>query len=167
MRTRFLVCLFVLSLLGASATVIVQGRALPDRVATHFNADGKPDDWSTRPSEVALFLAFLTVGTPLFIVGTTYVARFRGPETLHVPNAAHWRSLENHPVACAILFRYGLVLGAASAWWSVLVHAHVVAANQNGAAALNLAGLLVLLGAVITVWLGVLCLRFLRIPGMP
>ncbi len=164
MRTRYFLWLFVLSLLGAAGLVSVQAHALPERVATHFDLAGQPDGWMTRGGELAFFLSLVTVGLPLLVAGFTYLARFHGPEALYVPNGAHWRSLENHPKACAILFRFGLLLGAALAWWSAALHARLAAANRADPPRLDgMEGLTAILLAGVVVWFFALWLRFRRI----
>src|SRR5215510_11384097 len=65
----------------------------PEQVATHFNFSGQPDGWMSRPAYL-LFIAGLSLGLPLFIVGSCYVLRFLPPGAINLPHRKVWLAPE-------------------------------------------------------------------------
>lgn len=57
--------------LGFVAYLALSAGALPARVATHFDASGRPNGWMSRSSHVAFTLVF-GFAVPLFVVGLMY-----------------------------------------------------------------------------------------------
>lgn len=62
---------------------------LPDVVATHFGADGKPNDWMTRLN-ATLVVGGIQVLVPVSLVAVSWLA-MRLPESmLNIPNREYW-----------------------------------------------------------------------------
>ena len=61
---------------------------LPERVASHFGAQGQPDGWMSRSNHL-LLMAVFGFAFPLFLVGLFFVLRFV-PEGLNVPDRDYW-----------------------------------------------------------------------------
>lgn len=62
---------------------------LPVRVATHFNAQGRPNGWMSRDSAVLTMLLF-QIGMPVFLVGLGAIISRVPPHMLNVPNREYW-----------------------------------------------------------------------------
>ena len=62
---------------------------LPDRVATHFGADGRPNDWMSRTGST-LTLAGIQLGVPLFLAGVTSLARRLPNSMINIPHKEYW-----------------------------------------------------------------------------
>jgi uncharacterized membrane protein len=61
---------------------------LPDHIATHFNADGSPNGWSTRAGFLAPVIAILVLCGGLFLVAGWFD---RLPDRLiNLPNKDYW-----------------------------------------------------------------------------
>ena len=99
--------------------------SLPERLATHFDAAGHPNGWSSRTAYVAFFPSF-TLGVSGFVLGLTYAIRFFPASTLNVPHSDYWRSPGNYPRACAFIFRHAF-------WFAALIirYAHQSIATAN------------------------------------
>lgn len=73
---------------------------LPERVATHFGIDGKPNDWMSRSASTIVFLV-LQSGVPIFLLGMTSLA-FRMPTSmLNIPNREYWLQPERRSATIA------------------------------------------------------------------
>ena len=62
---------------------------LPERVATHFGVDGKPNDWMSRSASTRVFLA-LQLGVPVFMLVMTSLATRMPASMVNIPNREYW-----------------------------------------------------------------------------
>jgi uncharacterized membrane protein len=62
----------VIALLAVSQNPWYWGQ-LPDRVATHFNSEGIPNDWMTKTNATITMSAF-QIGMPFFLIAVTLLA---------------------------------------------------------------------------------------------
>jgi uncharacterized membrane protein len=86
---------------------------LPDRVASHFGASGRPDAWSSKESFVKLYLivvAFITVLFP----GIGLVLRKIPVSLINLPNKDYWLSPERAEETIDVLSRQFLWFGSAT-----------------------------------------------------
>ena len=103
-------------------------RDLPDYVATHFDASGRPNGGMARSGMVAFDLA-LGLGSQVFISLMCWLARHLSPARVNIPNKKYWHQAEHFPAACAILFRHSLWLGSLLVAWMILLNYQVRLAN--------------------------------------
>jgi len=75
----------------AIGVVVVAGTldVLPPTVATHFDAAGTANGWSSRRG-YAIVLAVIGVGLPLLIVGVVGVFARRAPQWINLPHREIW-----------------------------------------------------------------------------
>ncbi len=62
---------------------------LPEVVATHFGADGKPNDWMSRLSATLLVGGIQTL-LPLFLLGMSWLSGKLPESMLNIPNREYW-----------------------------------------------------------------------------
>ena len=62
----------VITLLAVAQNAWYWGQ-LPDRVATHFNSEGTPNDWMTKTNATITMSAF-QIGMPFFLIAVTLLA---------------------------------------------------------------------------------------------
>ena len=62
---------------------------LPERVATHFGIDGKPNDWMSRSTSTIVFLA-LQSGVPVLMLAMTSMAARMPVSMVNIPNREYW-----------------------------------------------------------------------------
>src|SRR3954467_4580000 len=80
-------CLFLGCLLYA-ATI------LPDRVASHFDAQGRPNDWMSRSAYVAV-MAAIGLLLPLFLLAMSLLIRACPNSVINIPRRDYWLSPEH------------------------------------------------------------------------
>ncbi len=112
----------------AFAYVFVTSANLPDIAATHFNAGGEPNAWSSRTSYRA-FMAFLIVGIPLLLAVLPDVVGRRWPQLLNIPNRAYWMAPERVAATLASLRTRTSLLAMATIGLQCFAHRLVLAAN--------------------------------------
>ena len=109
---------------------------LPERVATHFGVDGKPNDWMSRAAATVL-LASIQLGLPLFLIFVNFLAGRLPDSLLNIPNREYWLAPERR---VATLDHMGRMIDwiaiLAAAFLFVLSHLTFLA-NRDGTA-LNL-----------------------------
>ena len=94
---------------------------LPERVATHFGFDGRPDRWMSRQGFVR-FATYFPIGLALLMVGLGFGSRYLDPNSLHVAHAAYWRSPDHYIEACnrlmgaLCIFACGITVFVAFVW---------------------------------------------------
>ena len=145
------------------ANIWLAARALPERIATHFNAAGQADGWMSRDAHIFSFLA-LGLGMSAFITGLCFAIRWFPAAKLNVPNRAFWQKPANRPVALAFLFHHSFWLGTLSLAFMVAVNRFIVLANESAGTTLATRGLQITSGvfiAGIIIWCFVL-VRFFQ-----
>ena len=104
---------------------------LPERVATHFGADGQPNDWMSRTAST-LLLAGLQIGVPLFLMLINAISGRLPASMLNIPNKDYWLSPERRGATLCHMSRmmtWIIVLTASF----MIVTAHLTfLANRNG-----------------------------------
>ncbi len=66
---------------------------LPERVATHFGADGIPNDWMSRTAATVLLLA-IQIGLPVFLLGIAWFLPSMPNSTINIPHREYWLAPE-------------------------------------------------------------------------
>lgn len=95
---------------------------LPQRVATHFGADGQPDDWMSRTAATVL-LAGLQIGLPLFLLGITQLARRLPDSMVNIPHREYWLAPERRESTLLHMDRMMFAIAALTAiFLFVIVH---------------------------------------------
>jgi len=62
---------------------------LPDRVATHFGIDGRPNDWMNKGYATAL-LCGIQVAMPLFLFGIGSLLQYIPSSMINIPHREYW-----------------------------------------------------------------------------
>jgi len=133
---------------GLVAVVLVTLRRLPPVVASHFDAVGMPNGWSSRPA-YALLLIAVGVLLPLGIIGLVTGLTQRGPARLNIPARDYWTRPEHSQEAIRRVRAYVWWLGCVLAGTVLLMHWLVVAAHAHQPPRLSTSAVLVVLGAVL------------------
>lgn len=158
---------FFLTIIVFITAVIIGASALPERIATHFDATGNADGWMSRTTHVAGFLV-LGLAVPGFILGLVYAIRLFPASMLNVPHADYWRTPVNYPRACAYLFNHALWLAALNTLFLTALHACIVHANTTTPPSLPTSALGLTIGVFFTglsFWVFFLIRFFYKRPG--
>ena len=79
---------FVLILLGLGQ-LAWHISTLPDQIATHFNAAGEPDGFSSK-SSFALLQIGLLLGMPILLIGTGKLSQLAPESMVNIPHKEYW-----------------------------------------------------------------------------
>jgi hypothetical protein len=101
---------------GFVAYVVTSSAALPQRVATHFNAAGRADGWMSRSGHVTAMLAG-GLAVPLIVVGVMFAARFASDDFVNVPHKGYWLAEGRRTATFDYLLRHAVWLGC----WLILL----------------------------------------------
>lgn len=86
--------LFALLLAAAAALISSLAAQLPELVAVHFNAAGRPNGFTTRDG-CRDFMMLFTLGAPIFIaIATALVPRLLPASMVNIPNRDYWLAPE-------------------------------------------------------------------------
>jgi uncharacterized membrane protein len=145
MRSRW----FAIILLGVVLVAFlgfVNGTAplLPDRVASHFNAQGRADGWMSK-SGYLTFVSLMGVGLPLLIVVLSYATRFIPDWAVNLPNKDYWLAPARRAETARRLSSYSAWLCCAQTCLLGVIHALTIQANRTAEPAINTVVFLVIL----------------------
>lgn len=163
-RSHWPLCFWLICLISFSIYIVMSAEHLPEKVAQHFDLNGKANGWATRDTYVIQFLS-LGCGVSAGTVGLLYAMRFFPARFLNVPRPDYWRQPANYQKACDILLQFGYVFSGLFLMWLAAVHALLVQANQSTPPVLNNLKMMSLTGALLlatTVWVAALFWVFTR-----
>ncbi len=153
---EILVALFVLSTMGA----------LPDTVASHFNAAGKPNGFMSQ-EEYTKFMLLFAVGIPALLVSALSLALRFASGMINIPNRAYWLSDQNRSSTVQFLKGHMAWFGTIISLFTAYVHWLLLKANSFQPPRLPLAPLFIGLGTFVGIelfWGIWLIVRFRRVP---
>jgi hypothetical protein len=141
---------------------------LPPVVASHFDAAGAPNGWSSRGS-YAILLAAIGVLLPLGIIGLVTALTQRGPQLLNIPARDYWRRPEHGPEAIRRVRAYMWWLGCIMTGAALAVHGLILGAHGSTPPHLGTGGIVtVLFSMLLAIGLWIIgWYRLLRPPGAP
>ena len=114
---------------GAAAVFVwLSSGALPERVASHFMAEGAANGYMPRMQYVTS-MAALVVVVPLLLVSMAKLASYLPTQFVNLPNRQFWLSPERRAIALASFSRFGVWLACGIVAFLCLVHWFVVQAN--------------------------------------
>jgi len=117
----------VFSFLAILATSI----GMPDRIATHFAADGTPNGFMTR-SAYLIVMGAVAVGIPALILYSLRRAMRRalGSDSINIPNRAYWLAPERRDASVAWLVGHAARLAAGVSVFAFILHLVLKRTNQ-------------------------------------
>jgi uncharacterized membrane protein len=131
MRRFFPMLLFVTLLAIAAWRVSVLAGVLPEMVAVHFDASGRPNGFTSR-EDCRQFMRSFTLGAPIFIVlVTALLPRLVPPSMLNIPNRAYWLAPERAAETVDFLSEQGVWFGCILVVFLCFVDELLVRANSS------------------------------------
>jgi uncharacterized membrane protein len=106
---------------------------LPEKIATHFDASGKPNGWMNRSSYLQ-FTAIFGFAVPLFLVTA---CKFMPANLINVPNRDFWFAPERRVESHAHIFRYSIWLACLLVGLFIGIHFAIIQANHQSPAQLT------------------------------
>ena len=106
-KRNILIALLLISVAIGVAQVAFYYPRLPNVVATHFNASGVADGFSSKRTH-AIEMVSLQLGLALVFLGLSWLLRVLPITTLNIPNRKYWlaperRETTKSEVACSLL----------------------------------------------------------------
>lgn len=109
--------------------LIYSKAGMPDLVATHFNAKGVADGWTSASRAVTTF-AVAAVAVPLLLVILMALMRFLPAWCFNLPRKDYWLAPERRRETMNYLLRHSLWLASLWVIFFAGVHLAVIAANR-------------------------------------
>jgi len=155
---RIIFGLFAIAFVGY---LISSGASLPERLATHFDWHGQPNDWTMRNNYLLVFGA-LGTGAAIIVVAICFAVRFFPTWTINIPRRDYWLVPERRTQTFDFLLRWGFWLGCLFLGFLAGVHHLVVQANTRNSVVLP-SGIALISGAFavgLVVWTAFLLVHF-------
>jgi uncharacterized membrane protein len=161
--------LFLLAAATAGAYFRHYYPLLPNMMASHFDARGIPNGWSTKQAFFEIFAGMTVLGAAL-VFGIPKIITFTPRQFINLPNKEHW--LGPGQRAASMEFLSGWFAWFGCAVYAVILVAFDYAVQNNlhgldGSDPTRLWYALALLGVFVLVWTIRLLGRFGRVPGSP
>jgi uncharacterized membrane protein len=121
---------FWLLVLGLGMVVVATAPRLPLVVASHFDAGGAANGWSSRPVYVGMILA-IGGALPLGLVWLIHAVTRRGPGLLNIPSAEYWRQPAHAAEAVRRVRAYTWWLACILVGTGLAIHGLVLAASAT------------------------------------
>jgi uncharacterized membrane protein len=161
--------LFLLAAATAGAYFRHYYPLLPNIMASHFDARGTPNGWSTKEAFFEIF-AGMTVLAAVLVFGIPSIIAITPRQLINLPNKEYWLAPEQR--AASMEFLRGWFAWFGCAVYAVIVVAFDYAIQTNlhapaGANPTRIWYMLALFGAFTVAWMVRLFSRFGRVPGRP
>jgi uncharacterized membrane protein len=140
--------------------LVYSAALLPERMATHFSGDGKPNGWMNRSTDLIVFGA-LGVGMPLLFVIISLAARFIPARFFNIPHREYWLSPERRTETSTYISRQLLWMGCLVVLFLAGMHYLTIQANRMTPVHLPMDLFLMMLGGFV-VGVGVWSFIFIR-----
>lgn len=142
--------LYGLGIIVRVATIAYAAIRLPEQIATHFGASGRPDGWGTRAGYLAVDIAIsalVVLGIPML----TAALLSGSGKGLNVPNKDYWLRPENRDRFRSRMTADMFVISAATSGLLSWVDVEMVQANAMTEPALGSSWIAVVVFMVFTV----------------
>lgn len=103
---------------------------LPERVATHFGFQGRPNGWMPKHAAVMMMGGF-GLGLPLLFVALSFLIRFVPPELVNMPHREYWLAPERRHETYAFISRQLLWLSCMLVCFMAAMNWVTVEANNS------------------------------------
>jgi len=158
--------ILALAWLAFAAYVWWSSAQLPERVATHFGANGTPNGWQTQAGYLRFTLIFGTV-VPGFVLGTFMLIRQLNGWGLNIPHKDYWLAPDRRQETMDFVQRRGVWMAGLMLAFLTSVHYSILVANAQTHVSLPPA-FFILIGAFVVatlVWSVTLIRHFYRKPA--
>ena len=161
---------FVLLLVGIVITLVqltLIGPQLPEKVASHFGADGQPDGW-TSSTVLLILYGVLQFGGAALMIGLAKLIWILPDSLLNIPNKDYWLAEERRSQTLQINTNMLIFIAGLTAMFLAGIFQMIFQANLNNQQALPMALFWVELAVYLVLVIGVvvnLHRRFLNVPA--
>ncbi|HSI13814.1 MAG TPA: DUF1648 domain-containing protein [Chthoniobacter sp.] len=128
--------LLALAWLAFAAYVWWSSAQLPERVATHFGANGLPNGWETHSGYLQFTLIFGAV-VPAFVIGLFAIMRLANGWGLNIPHKDYWLAPERRAETMGFIQRQGTWFALLLVAFFAVIHSSILGANAQAPASLS------------------------------
>ena len=163
---RIVLLLFPVALIGVVAYIVTTTASLPDRVASHFGANGLANGYMSRDGYRTFIVAF-ALGVPLFVVAVVGLLPRIFPGAVNIRDRDYWFAPERRESTLGFLFGWACSLGMLLSLFIAAIHAAVMVANAYEPPRLPAVLFWIDLGAFaigMVVWVAAITYHFRRRP---
>lgn len=167
MNARLPKALFLLAAATAGAYFRHYYPLLPDLMASHFDARGIPNGWSSKQTFFGIFAGMTVLGAVL-VFGMPKIIAVTPVQLINLPNKRYWLAPGQRPASLEFLSGWFAWFGCAVYAVIVVAFAYAVKANLQGGDKANPTWIwytVGLFGAFTVVWTIRLYRRFGGVPG--
>ena len=128
-----------IALFGYAAFVVGMAATyarLPERMASHFDANGVANGWMSRDGYVWFMVGVVTFGS-LTMVAALGLIRYLPNAVVNIPRRDYWLAPERRDETASTLMRFGLWMAGLNSLFFLAIHLLVVAANKSQPATLS------------------------------
>ncbi len=122
--------LFLLLLVVGAVFIGVTTDRMPDRIASHFGANGQANGFMD-PSSYRMFMLGMAVGIPLFVVLVVGLLPRRVPAAINLPHREYWLSAARREATLQYLETHAYWMGSLLVVFMAALHALLIAANAT------------------------------------
>ena len=152
--------------IAAAIFLLLTGGALPERVASHFGADGAPNGFMPRSAYLGLMLG-LTAGVPFLLALPGSLIGSLPVSMIRLPHKGYWLAPERRTSTFEFMAQRSTMFGAYLIVFLCYVHWLVVEANKAVPPQLATGPLvagLVVFGISTVIWAAAFIAHFYRRP---
>jgi len=167
-RFKLSIVLLLILFVAFGISLLASLPLLPDRMATHFGANGQPNGWMSRSQHIIL-MGLLGAGLPLMMLGICRTARYLPASAVNIPHRDYWMAEERRIESTEFIFEHSVWLACLCLGFVTGLHWAVVFSNRLQPVRLPLEWILADAGlflAGVVIWVVCLYRRF-RNPGSP
>ena len=161
------ILLIVVAILITIALAVYYYPQLPDRVASHFGIDGKPNGWMNKSGFIGTMLG-LQIGMAIFMWALTRVIRKMPISMVNIPHREYWLHEDRADETLAWLGGNLNWVNAATCFFLTLIFQTTIEANLTEKVELSSPVFYIVLGLyffVISIFVAKILLRFRKIPA--
>ncbi|NOZ62269.1 MAG: DUF1648 domain-containing protein [Calditrichaeota bacterium] len=104
---------------------------LPDKIATHYGADGVPDGYSDKTKALIFDIALLVFMSGVFF-GLSWMMKKVPDNLINIPNKDFWLKSENKPLTVKIISSFGLKVGIVTELFLLMLFQRIYSINISG-----------------------------------
>jgi uncharacterized membrane protein len=156
--------LFLLLLVVGTIDIIYYYPRLPETVASHFDASGKPDGWSTKKDLVEVFIV-VTLSSAFLFLGIALGLPKLPDSLINLPKKEYWLAPERRQETLSFISGYLLWFGIATLGLLICVMHQTFRANLSESRTLE--NVWFFMGAYLVfliIWVVGLLYKFFRTP---
>ena len=149
MNVRKPLLLVALPYLAFFITLLLTYDRLPEPLASHFDARGVPNGWTTRATYLAGMIGS-AIFLPALVVGLCFAFRYFPDSMINLPNRDFWLAPGRRAETNAHLFHHSFLFACLAILFMLGIHLSLVEANSHQPPRLSLS-LIILTGGTFLV----------------